>query len=86
MKRYLSAAQAAEHLGIQRAAFQRRLRLHPLEPDVMVGDRQGYTEASLDAWDKTIPKRGKYPRRPRTSNSRQTDEGKQETNASAGHN
>lgn len=73
MKQYLSAAQAAEYLGIQRAAFQRRLRRYPLEPDVMVGDRQGYTEVSLDDWDKTIPKRGKYPRKTRSSNTGQTD-------------
>ena len=68
MKRYLSAAQAAEYLGIQRSAFQRRLRLYALEPDVMVGDRQGYTQDTLDAWDKTIPKRGTYPRKPRIQN------------------
>ncbi|WP_085528354.1 hypothetical protein [Kocuria massiliensis] len=75
MKRYLSAAQAAEYLGIQRSAFQRRLRLYTLEPDVMVGDRQGYTQDTLDAWDKTIPKRGTYPRKPRSFTTRQTDQG-----------
>lgn len=68
MKRYLSAVQAAEHLGIQRSAFYDRLRTYPLSPDVMVGDRPGYTQESLDAWDKTIPKRGTYPRKPRIQN------------------
>lgn len=57
---FLSTTEAAEFLGITKAAFLKRRPAPPA--DAMIASYRGWTKETLRAWDKTIPGPGPRPR------------------------
>lgn len=55
MIRYLSRAELAERIGVKPDTLS-RYKLP--EPDAMIGDTRGWTEATVDAWNAARPGRG----------------------------
>lgn len=55
---YLSVAEAAEHLGLTRQAFN---AAKPPRPAATIGRIKGWTVEQLDAWDRTRRSPGRYP-------------------------
>ncbi|RUQ19839.1 XRE family transcriptional regulator [Kocuria sp. HSID16901] len=60
--RFLSAAEAAERLGIHKVTFYRRRPQPP--PDAIIGSTRGWLPETIDAWDATMSKPGPRPTAP----------------------
>lgn len=63
MRRYLSRAELAERIGVKPDTLS-RYKLP--EPDAMIGNTRGWTEATVDAWNKARPGRGAQARTDKT--------------------
>lgn len=56
---FLSATEAAERVGITRVSLYKR---GLPEPEAMIGQHKGWLPETIDAWEATIPGRGKWDR------------------------
>lgn len=56
MIRYLSRAELAERIGVKPDTLS-RYKLP--EPDAMIGNTRGWTEATVEAWSAQRPGRGR---------------------------
>jgi predicted DNA-binding transcriptional regulator AlpA len=61
---FLSRTEVAEHLGLAGLHSLTGVKLPP--PDVIVGDRLGWTEATIDEWQANRPGRGRWGPRDET--------------------
>jgi len=57
MIRYLSRAEFATRIGVKPDS----LNHYPLpEPDALIGERKGWLPATIDAWNRRRPGRGRW--------------------------
>lgn len=61
---FLSRTEVAEHLGL--AGLHSLTGVELPEPDVTVGDRKGWTVATIDEWQANRPGRGRWGPREKT--------------------
>jgi predicted DNA-binding transcriptional regulator AlpA len=57
--RYLSRAEVARYIGLKNAHSLSNNRALP-EPDVMVGNRRGWSHETIDSWNAARPGSGRW--------------------------